>query len=217
MLLGYDDLDGYLANDGYLGACVGRYANRIGGAGFELGGREYHTTANEGRNTLHAALLQQNGKCGPAEERLFLQMRQRGKIGGVVLCGGAYVSVEQPQPDHFADALGVICQQRFFQLVPHPLRRQRGGQGRAGRDAGVGADINGKAQPRRETQRPEHPQRVLLKAHGGFAHAAHDAQTDILDPVEGVHRKPVRREGHGVHGAPHSGAGRIRRCRAARD
>jgi len=53
VLLGYDDLDGYLANDGYLGACVGRYANRIGGAGFELGGREYHTTANEGRNTLH--------------------------------------------------------------------------------------------------------------------------------------------------------------------
>lgn len=53
VLLGYDDLDGYMENDGCMGACVGRYANRIGGAVFELDGREYHTTANEGRNTLH--------------------------------------------------------------------------------------------------------------------------------------------------------------------
>jgi aldose 1-epimerase len=53
VLLGYDDLDGYLTNDGCLGACVGRYANRIGGAAFELGGKEYRVTANEGQNCLH--------------------------------------------------------------------------------------------------------------------------------------------------------------------
>ena len=53
VLLGYDDLDGFIADDGFLGACVGRYANRIGGAAFELDGREYHTTANDGHNTLH--------------------------------------------------------------------------------------------------------------------------------------------------------------------
>lgn len=53
VLLGYEDLDGYLENDGYLGACVGRCANRIGGGTFELGGREYHVTRNEGLNCLH--------------------------------------------------------------------------------------------------------------------------------------------------------------------
>lgn len=37
----------------YLGATVGRYANRIAGASFTLDGVEHHLVANEGRNTLH--------------------------------------------------------------------------------------------------------------------------------------------------------------------
>ena len=53
VVLGYDSPEEYLTNDGYLGATVGRYANRISGAGFTLGEREYHLTANEGENTLH--------------------------------------------------------------------------------------------------------------------------------------------------------------------
>ena len=53
VVLGYDTAQEYLSNDGYLGASVGRYANRIGGARFTLGGREYRITANEGKNTLH--------------------------------------------------------------------------------------------------------------------------------------------------------------------
>lgn len=39
--------------DGYLGASVGRYANRIGGAAFELDGVRYELAANEGANQLH--------------------------------------------------------------------------------------------------------------------------------------------------------------------
>jgi aldose 1-epimerase len=35
------------------GKTIGRYANRIAGAQFELDGRTYHLPANEGRNTLH--------------------------------------------------------------------------------------------------------------------------------------------------------------------
>lgn len=53
VLLGYEDLDGYVQNDGCMGACVGRYANRIAGAAFELDGREYRLTQNEGKNCLH--------------------------------------------------------------------------------------------------------------------------------------------------------------------
>lgn len=51
--LGYDTLAEYAAQGGCLGAVVGRYANRIGGAGFTLNGKEYSLFANEGPNTLH--------------------------------------------------------------------------------------------------------------------------------------------------------------------
>ena len=51
--LGYDNLDGYLEQQSYFGATVGRYANRIGKARFALDGVEYALTANEGPNQLH--------------------------------------------------------------------------------------------------------------------------------------------------------------------
>ena len=38
---------------GHFGAITGRYANRIGGAQFTLGGQTYHLIANNGPNTLH--------------------------------------------------------------------------------------------------------------------------------------------------------------------
>ncbi len=51
--LGYDTAGEYLENGGYVGACIGRCANRIGGSRFELNGKEYILDANEGRNQLH--------------------------------------------------------------------------------------------------------------------------------------------------------------------
>lgn len=56
VVLGYDTPEEYLENGDYLGAFVGRYANRIGGAKFTLNGKEYRLTANEGRNTLHGGV-----------------------------------------------------------------------------------------------------------------------------------------------------------------
>ncbi|MCL2600189.1 MAG: galactose mutarotase [Treponema sp.] len=53
VLLGFSGLDGYLDNSAYLGVTVGRFANRIGGARFSLGGRECRLDANDGGNTLH--------------------------------------------------------------------------------------------------------------------------------------------------------------------
>lgn len=56
VVLGYDTPQEYLDNDGYFGASVGRYANRIAGASFTLEGLTYKLTANEGENTLHGGV-----------------------------------------------------------------------------------------------------------------------------------------------------------------
>ncbi|MFD4574857.1 aldose epimerase family protein [Streptomyces sp. NPDC058417] len=54
VVLGFADLDGYLAHpEPYLGALVGRYANRIGGARFPLDDLTYALVPNNGPNSLH--------------------------------------------------------------------------------------------------------------------------------------------------------------------
>ena len=53
VLLGFDSLDSYIHQDKYLGALVGRYANRIGGSRFTLEGVEYPLRPNDGPNHLH--------------------------------------------------------------------------------------------------------------------------------------------------------------------
>ena len=53
VVLGYDSLDGYLDDTRYLGAIVGRYANRIGNARFSVDGESYRLNANNGRHHLH--------------------------------------------------------------------------------------------------------------------------------------------------------------------
>jgi aldose 1-epimerase len=50
---GYASFDDYRRDPLYLGAIVGRYANRIGGSRFTLDGNEYLLTPNEGGNQLH--------------------------------------------------------------------------------------------------------------------------------------------------------------------
>ena len=54
VVLGYESLAEYQQNDGYLGATVGRCANRIAGAQFALDGTVYSLAANEGKNQLHS-------------------------------------------------------------------------------------------------------------------------------------------------------------------
>ncbi len=56
VLLGYDDLSGYVAERRFFGATVGRYANRIANARFSLDGEEVLLAANNGPNALHGGL-----------------------------------------------------------------------------------------------------------------------------------------------------------------
>ena len=54
VVLGYDRAEDYASRDNpYFGAVVGRFANRIGGSAFDLGGVHYALPANEGENHLH--------------------------------------------------------------------------------------------------------------------------------------------------------------------
>jgi aldose 1-epimerase len=57
VVLGFDDLDGYLADHPYFGAIVGRYANRIERGTFTLDGDDYQLTCNNGSNHLHGGVI----------------------------------------------------------------------------------------------------------------------------------------------------------------
>lgn len=68
VVLGRDSLSEYLDNDGYLGAAVGRMANRIKDAHFFIDGQEYKIGANEGKNSLHGGFCGFDKKIWTAQE-----------------------------------------------------------------------------------------------------------------------------------------------------
>ena len=53
VVLGYDSLEDYTSRSGRLGATIGRFANRISGASFPLGGKVYDVTMNRGKHHIH--------------------------------------------------------------------------------------------------------------------------------------------------------------------
>ena len=57
VVLGCNDLQGYLDKPTYFGALIGRYGNRIGGAKFTLEGKTYTLAANNGQNSLHGGVV----------------------------------------------------------------------------------------------------------------------------------------------------------------
>jgi aldose 1-epimerase len=56
VVLGFETLEGYLAEHPYFGAIIGRYGNRIGKAQFTLDGQTYKLAANDGPNHLHGGV-----------------------------------------------------------------------------------------------------------------------------------------------------------------
>jgi aldose 1-epimerase len=82
VVLGFDNLDAYLAGHPHFGAMTGRVANRIAGACFTLDGKEYTLAANNGRNSLHGGrkgfdkvvwkAADASGRAGPAVRLTYL-------------------------------------------------------------------------------------------------------------------------------------------------
>jgi len=56
VVLGFDNLQDYLAKSPYFGAIIGRYGNRIAKAQFTLDGNTFKLKANNGPNSLHGGL-----------------------------------------------------------------------------------------------------------------------------------------------------------------
>jgi len=79
VVLGYDNLAGYTTGKAYIGATVGRYANRIAHATFTLDGTTYTLAKNDGDNHLHGGFNKRiwtakdvSGSAGQALELSYL-------------------------------------------------------------------------------------------------------------------------------------------------
>jgi len=82
VVLGYDNLDGYLKSTPYFGALIGRYGNRIAKGQFTLNGKTYTLATNNAPNALHGGLKgldkvvwkahAHNRATGPALELTYL-------------------------------------------------------------------------------------------------------------------------------------------------
>jgi aldose 1-epimerase len=67
VVLGFDNLEGYLGEHPYFGAIVGRYGNRIAKGKFTVDGEEYTLAVNNGENHLHGGLEGFDKKVWDAE------------------------------------------------------------------------------------------------------------------------------------------------------
>jgi aldose 1-epimerase len=72
VVLGFDDFESYLGDHPYLGAIVGRFANRIGGGKFSLNAKEYKLLVNNGPNHLH-------GGAEGFDKKLWLALTEKSK------------------------------------------------------------------------------------------------------------------------------------------
>ena len=67
-LLTFGDLQGFVDDRMFHGRLVGRVANRIANARFELDGETHHTPANQAPNTLHGGAIGWGGRLWRLEE-----------------------------------------------------------------------------------------------------------------------------------------------------
>jgi aldose 1-epimerase len=68
IILGYDNLEGYINDATFQGVIAGRYANRIAKGKFTLDGNEYTLATNDGENHLHGGVEGFGKKVWKGEE-----------------------------------------------------------------------------------------------------------------------------------------------------
>ncbi|MFT3830977.1 MAG: aldose epimerase family protein [Opitutaceae bacterium] len=86
VVMGYDNVDAYVAKTPYFGALIGRFGNRIGKGQFTLDGQTYQLPLNDGANTLHGGTkgfdkVVWQGKPVESKQGAALQLTYRSKDG----------------------------------------------------------------------------------------------------------------------------------------
>lgn len=56
VVLGFDNIEGYINEHPYFGAIIGRYGNRIKNGKFNIDGNEYNLAINNGEHSLHGGI-----------------------------------------------------------------------------------------------------------------------------------------------------------------
>ncbi|MDZ7319745.1 MAG: galactose mutarotase [candidate division KSB1 bacterium] len=98
VVLGYDNLEGYLKSNPYFGCIVGRYGNRIARGKFSLNGKEYSLATNNGPNHLHGGIkgfdkVVWNAKAIPGTGEARLKLTYLSKDGEEGYPGNLSVTV----------------------------------------------------------------------------------------------------------------------------
>lgn len=108
VLLGYDSLNSYLHDPCYFGCVVGRVANRISNAHFELDGTVYGLDRNHGKHHLHGGSSGFNSRLWEAEEGISSE--------------GPYLALEYLSPDGEQGFPGTLQSTVIYLLTECGLR-----------------------------------------------------------------------------------------------
>jgi len=98
VVLGYDNVDGYVVDKSFFGALIGRYGNRIAHGKFVLNGKTYTLAQNDGENHLHGGIrgfnkVLWNAKEISSKEGPALQLEYLSKDGEEAYPGNLSVKV----------------------------------------------------------------------------------------------------------------------------
>ncbi|MCK5135028.1 MAG: galactose mutarotase [Bacteroidales bacterium] len=112
VVLGFDSLDEYLGEHPYFGAMVGRVCNRVGKSRFEMDGKVFHITANEGKNHLHGGTRGFDKQVWTAcsdktSDQVSLKLGYESRDGEEGYPGTLLVEVEYSLNDQ--NELGISC------------------------------------------------------------------------------------------------------------
>ena len=101
IVLGYERIEDYFSDTHYLGATIGRFANRISNASFRIGSKQYMLDKNDGENCNHGGFSGFNTKlfdCYKEGDKLILRAEsfdgEGGFPGNVVLTVSYHLSDE---------------------------------------------------------------------------------------------------------------------------
>lgn len=136
VVLGHSGLEPYLRNAPYLGAIIGRYANRIANGRFVLGGSEYQLVQNDGPNHLHGGRKgfdQQHWDASPmtSADRAGVTFSRTSPAGeehypGTMTCSVTYLLIApgsvELRYDVITDAPTIVnlTQHTYFNLASEP-------------------------------------------------------------------------------------------------